>query len=61
MKCDGACTEHKGEVKPVYVRYWGNFFYCEEAIEEDTRRGLEVEIRSTPDLVLKFDVNSISI
>ena len=40
--CAGSCEEHKGEVKEVYVKGWGYFYYCEEAIEEDKRRGLIV-------------------
>ena len=44
MECEGGCDEHKGEVVEVNVTRWGKFFYCEEAIKEDKRRGLEVEI-----------------
>lgn len=40
--CEGSCKEHKGEVKEVYIKGWGHFHYCEEAIEEDKRRGLIV-------------------
>ncbi len=41
-KCDGACEEHRGECCVVEVARWGYFSYCEEAIAEDTRRGLTV-------------------
>jgi len=44
LKCDGACEEHTGEVKVVNVHNWGNFNYCESAIEEDTHRGLIVTV-----------------
>jgi hypothetical protein len=49
-KCEGSCEEHKGDVKKVKVyeddysgRTWF-FDYCQEAIEEDKRRGFTVEI-----------------
>ena len=42
-KCDGSCAEHRGEVRDVSVQGWGDFRYCEEAIDEDRRRGLNVE------------------
>ena len=45
--CEGACKEHQGEVRRVEVKCqghpegtWGVFRYCDEAIEEDKRRGL---------------------
>lgn len=51
MECQGECkkqSECKGEVKEVIV--YGSFcptglkfFYCQEAREEDKRRGFEVE------------------
>lgn len=46
-KCDGACESHVGEVVTVHVETvsgydWGEFDYCESAIEEDRRRGLIV-------------------
>ena len=44
MKCEGSCEEHKGEVVEVTSGSWGKFFYCETAIEEDRRRGLEVVV-----------------
>lgn len=47
-KCDGACSEHKGEVVRVRVgdgyRDWGEFHYCESAIAEDRSQGFSVEI-----------------
>lgn len=43
--CDGSCPQgHRGEVKKVVVEKWGIFYYCEEAIYEDERRGLKVTI-----------------
>lgn len=46
--CDGSCQEHKGAVLRVQVwagTYdWGLFLYCEEARQEDVRRGLTVEV-----------------
>lgn len=44
LKCEGACEEHRGEVKEVLVQGWGYFNYCEEAIKEDTRRGFTVVV-----------------
>ena len=49
-ECDGSCKVHRGQVVRVEVRDirngkdWGLFHYCEEAIEEDRRRGLDVSI-----------------
>jgi hypothetical protein len=40
--CQGTCEKHVGEVSEVAVSGWGTFFYCEEAIAEDKRRGLTV-------------------
>ena len=48
--CDGSCEEHRGQTVPVFCThpYHNNpylyFSYCEEAIDEDTRRGFTVEI-----------------
>lgn len=47
--CEGSCEEHIGEIRQVRVigkggYDWGLFFYCEEAIEEDKRRGNTVII-----------------
>ena len=40
--CDGACGEHVGEVYPVCVD--GLVFnYCQEARDEDRRRGFTVD------------------
>ena len=49
MKCEGSCEEHVGKVVTVHVVSergfdWGEFNYCEEAIAEDERRGMTVEI-----------------
>ena len=43
MECEGGCEEHIGDVVEVQVIPWGTFWYCEEAIKEDKRRGLVVE------------------
>lgn len=48
--CEGSCAEHTGALKRVHVHHpnhdWGEFTYCDEAIEEDKRRGLSVEVLS---------------
>jgi hypothetical protein len=50
IECQGKCTVHRGTIKRVEVRDirhgkdWGLFSYCDEAIEEDIRRGLDVSI-----------------
>jgi hypothetical protein len=51
MKCEGNCTEdnglHKGDVRTVIVTDKNRSFkfnYCEEAIEEDRRRGFTVTV-----------------
>ena len=44
MNCEGSCEEHYGEVLLVNVSNgWGTFWYCQEAIAEDIRRGFVVE------------------
>lgn len=43
QECEGSCIEHTGEVIRVMVSGWGEFNYCEAAIQEDIRRGLSVE------------------
>ena len=53
-RCDGACEEHRGECLPVFVEntevpstnspYW-YFSYCQEAREEDVRRGFKVTVQ----------------
>lgn len=58
IKCEGACDKHRGDV--AEVRVFGNgwqpmrFNYCQEAIEEDERRGFVVqkenEVMNTKDL-----------
>ena len=44
--CEGSCEIHKGEVIPVIITGHGwddtKFNYCQEAIEEDERRGFVV-------------------
>lgn len=44
--CEGSCKIHKGEVMPVIIEGHGwdgiKFNYCQEAIEEDERRGFVV-------------------
>ena len=48
--CQGVCKAHRGVVHRCEVRDirhgkdWGMFDYCDEAIEEDRRRGLDVSI-----------------
>jgi hypothetical protein len=42
--CEGSCEEHRGECSVVYVDGWTYFSYCEEAIAEDRRRGLSVNV-----------------
>ncbi len=46
--CEGSCFDHSGEAVLVHVRHanhdWGMFRYCAEAIAEDRRRGLIVEV-----------------
>jgi hypothetical protein len=50
LECQGKCKEHRGTIRRVEVRDirsgkdWGLFSYCDEAIEEDIRRGLDVSI-----------------
>lgn len=50
IECQGRCKEHRGMIQRVEVRdirnskNWGLFSYCDEAIEEDRRRGLDVSI-----------------
>jgi len=49
-KCSGSCDKHAGQVMVVRVKHivsghdWGYFAYCDTAIDEDRRRGLEVEL-----------------
>ena len=50
FECQGNCKEHRGMIHRVEVRDirngkdWGLFWYCDEAIDEDIRRGLDVSI-----------------
>lgn len=47
-RCEGMCDACRGEVIAVTVyhpdtlRDWGLYFYCQNAIEEDRKRGLDV-------------------
>jgi hypothetical protein len=47
-ECEGNCEEHVGKVMWVRVMDlsngtdWGNFYYCQTAIEDDRRDGLLV-------------------
>jgi hypothetical protein len=47
-QCEGACEEHAGPLRLVRVKDmrtghdWGNFLYCEAAIQEDIARGLAI-------------------
>ena len=54
MKCEGSCEKHVGEVIIVYVKGYGQkgyFWYCEEAIAEDIRRGFVCRpTKHAPDL-----------
>jgi len=42
--CQGVCDEHSGNVHLVEVDGWGQFRYCEAAIEEDRARNFTVSI-----------------
>jgi hypothetical protein len=42
LQCDGACEHHMGDVRAVTVGRWGDFNYCQSAINEDRARGLVV-------------------
>lgn len=46
--CQGNCQSHRGQIRKVEVHgffsYPFKFTYCEEAIDEDTRRGFKVVI-----------------
>lgn len=51
MNCEGSCEDrdgHSGDAVRVRVRlprkYWGEFWYCQAAIEEDRKRGFTVEV-----------------
>lgn len=48
MTCEASCKQHTGDVLRVHVwgamHDWGEFWYCDTAIEEDRQRGLTVEI-----------------
>jgi hypothetical protein len=46
--CEASCEEHRGELGRYSVRHistgkeWGEFVYCEAAVEEDKERGMEL-------------------
>ena len=57
MKCEGKCKKHFGKVKCVWVysKYmdyvpwtqeriieWGPFYYCENAVQYNIRKGFKV-------------------
>lgn len=42
MECEGSCENHTDGLYRVYVLTWGKFVYCENAIAEDRKRGLQV-------------------
>lgn len=45
--CEGSCEDHIGECKVICVAYNNHdwyFSYCDEAIEEDKRRGFDVQL-----------------
>jgi hypothetical protein len=53
MKCEGNCAQggedfHRGDVRYVHVvdpdsgRDWGNYWYCENAVESDQGAGFIV-------------------
>lgn len=50
IECQGTCKKHRGLITRVEVRDirngkdWGLFWYCEEAIKEDKRRGFTVSV-----------------
>jgi hypothetical protein len=48
-QCEGSCGKHVGNVVRVHITNqrgydWGEFNYCEKAIETDIKQGLDVEI-----------------
>lgn len=53
-KCQGNCSTHSEEVYRVRVTGrdgydWGEWVYCQRAINEDERNGMKVEfIEETP-------------
>ena len=53
MECEGNCEKHDGPVRCVRVynnsKDWGIFNYCNEAINEDIRRGFNVDVMPLPE------------
>jgi hypothetical protein len=46
--CEGSCEKHIGEVRRVHVYGkngydWGEFDYCDTAINEDINRGMTIK------------------
>ena len=67
MECQGKCNSHHmcfGEVKKVNVKDihedWGNFYYCEQAIEKDKNNGFVITIIQDVGLQKQelFDINT---
>lgn len=54
MKCEGQCEQHIGRVVRVEVfdnvtmKSWGDFDYCQQAIEDDRAKGFTVKIYTGP-------------
>lgn len=51
--CDGNCEDHRGMVRRVHVAAkdgydWGFFYYCDEAVDTDTRNGMKVDDSPSP-------------
>jgi len=48
MQCEGNCIKkygrHSGDVKRVKIPGWGEFFYCDNAIQEDISREFVVDV-----------------
>ena len=42
--CDGSCKEHKGVVALVKNKHFGYFSYCENAVNEDYKRGCSFKV-----------------
>jgi len=47
-ECQGGCEKHVGAVRKVHVgdgfKDWGEFWYCEAAIERDRGQGFTVKV-----------------
>ena len=56
MRCDGACEKHVGRVVVVGVvsesgKDWGEFNYCQQAIQDDTEDGFVVTAREIKEVM----------